>query len=165
MDDEIYVIVKNRAKSFALAFLDEFLPDRENCSVEFPVPRFSDNPTAVYEDELQLLDYLELTERASYGIIWGNLRKNTEISHAILYYTEDACMILGIAVSVDGIGKNGLAKYFRQLAEFSGAEYGYVMGEGPPLDTYAEFISASKRPDIDRLYKGKVMVIGHEGAE
>lgn len=124
----------DRSARFARAFLDHFLPKREPCAVEYPVPQCADVPEAVITTGSEILEYLEKHCDEPYSLYWNDVNPGTG-AQAMLFHTRDGEVVFGLALPTESPGER-----LKELAAFVGAEYAYLGWEEPPPDTSREFI-------------------------
>jgi len=148
---EIYVLCKDRSKALVLAFLEHFLPNREEVAEDYPYPEYADSPKHVYDDCEEILGVLEQDKNESYSLYWDDT-SNGEVRSAMVFYTEDASMIAGVTVAS---GKE--EAWLRKLSDCLGGGYGYVGFDAPPPETKAEFIDLCESTDQTRLIGGELV--------
>jgi len=136
MNQEIYVLCSDRSSSFAVRFLNEFLHTREPSAGEYAFPQVSDEPVQVFQDAFELFALLEANPREPYAFYWNNRLSTASIHQAMLFYTKDDHLILGLAVD-----PALQAVEMTRLKQFAGTDVGYFGWEQPPPETAAEFIS------------------------
>jgi hypothetical protein len=134
MDQEIYVLTSNRSPEFTTAFLDTFLPSRSALAADYPVPWLEETPDLIFYSASELISYLGENPQESYGIHWHSTNTEVEISHAMLYYTIDGHLVLGLAVA-----PSVLKETIVRLLAFAGVENGLMGSEQPPPDNVADF--------------------------
>lgn len=148
---EIYVLCKERTKRLVSKFLDELLPSREEMAEDYPYPEYSDEPECVYDASDELVQVLEENKSESYSVYWDNTGDGV-VKNAMTFFTEDGCMIVGIAVPGDEV-----EHWLNELSEIVGGQYGYVGFDAPPPETREEFIQLCKESDQVRLIAGEVV--------
>ena len=134
MTQEIYALAVDRKASTAEAFLEEFLPKRVAVADDYPVPAFSEHPTALFATAQQLMTYLELNPDEPYGIYWNATSGHSSNRQAMLFYTVDGCLIFGIAVQ-----HNEAEIQLDRLVSYSGSGIGMFGSEERPPETACEF--------------------------
>lgn len=149
---EIYMLCKSRSKEFAVAFLENFAPNREPCSDEYPYPEYEEPAKHVYDDVEELLGELENSKGESYSLYWNGIDM-PKVKNAMLFYTEDGQMVAGLAVE-----QNSVEKLFSELALFSDAKYGYVSFDSPPPETKDEFVQYCRNSDQVRMVDGEMLI-------
>jgi hypothetical protein len=149
MDDvEVYVLLDVRSCAVAGDFLDEYLPYRESTANNFPFPEFVNEPETVFTSPDDLMRHLENNPQRSYSLYW-NASKPGRVSQAMIFYTIDGAMILGIAGRFDVP-----QAVLQQLAQTYGAKYGYLTSEECPPSTKSEFMRISTESTLPSLVNG-----------
>ncbi|MFS1523877.1 hypothetical protein ACL7TT_07155 [Microbulbifer sp. 2304DJ12-6] len=148
---EIYILCKNRSKKLVFEFLDKFLPNREASAEEYPYPEYVDQPEHVYSDVAELMAVLDSNEDESYSLYWDST-DNAKVKNAMVFYTVDGGLIVGIAVEDDH-----REAWLNKLSNLVGGEFGYVSFEMPPPETVQEFIEYSEKSDQVRLISGNIV--------
>ena len=134
---DLYFLQEHRSKATVLAFLDEVMPDREESAAAYVLE--STGETFWGMDEL--LDQLEIDGRSDNAVYWQNRDSGSSVTHAMVFYTTDGAMILGISMPVQysvplpGEIKNRYARLYQWLE----ARAGCVTIEEPPPATVAGF--------------------------
>lgn len=136
MTQEIYALAKDRSAKFATSFLDTLLPCRMAVADNYPVPECADVPTQVFQCEDQLFDFLEANPDMGYGLYWNSRSATSQISQAMLFYTDDGYLILGLAVD-----PQSALRILEELKRFASTEFGMVGSEQRPPETAQEFIA------------------------
>lgn len=134
MTQEVYALATNRTAATANAFLDEFLPKRLSFSDEYLVPESSDEPTNVFTTTIALMDYLETNPTEAYGLYWNSASDPAPIRQAMLFYTTDCHLILGLATVPNEAGR-----ILDRLVRFAGTGIGMLGSESRPPETAVEF--------------------------
>ncbi len=94
----IYGLLNDRSKTTALAFLDRYMPDREQSAAEYEFPRFSRPPDFLLFDYLDVLDYLEEHLRTPYALYLRNTKCDISPINAMFFFTSDEHVIYGLDV-------------------------------------------------------------------
>jgi len=128
-----YVLVQGRSFDLVMQFLDRFLQQREQAAAEYEVPRFSDTPRFVFRHAVDLMAYCAKYLDEPHAIYFRNTTAG-EPAHAMIFYTADGEMILGLSTQVSRAGR-----FLDELKAFAGSDTGYIDYETPPPDTAAEF--------------------------
>ncbi len=134
MTQEFYALGNDRSANTVRGFLDHFLPNREPCSSEYPVPESSDVPKCVLKTESEILDYMERYPDEPYGLYWDDAGRSSR--QAMVFYTRDSHVIFGLAEET-----SEPTRRLRELAGFVGATYSRLGSEQRPPETAAEFIA------------------------
>lgn len=148
--NEVYVLCGARSAQLAQKFLDVFLPCRKPLSFDYPYPQYSDYPTIVFENPVDVMNRLEsdLTER--YSLYWGELDIKTH-TQSMLFFTNDGGMIAGVATY-----DSDLVNVLRRLSDLVGGRFGYLSFESPPPHTCHEFIAMCRVTDSPALVDGRI---------
>lgn len=87
-----------------------------------------------------------------YGIYWRNPDEQAEPACAMVFFTNDGELIVGISDRVrravfnrddEQAETQRAARRLRELAGSMGADYGVILLESPPPDTVASFVQAA----------------------
>ena len=122
---------------FTREWLGGFVPTAN----DYELPRYASDPTVVYDSADELIDVLLERPDEPHGIYWENTGDGP-VSTAMLFFTSDGGMIIGLTVSGD---QNTALQYLDRLAKTVEARFGYITGEEPPPDYAAEFIDLARR--------------------
>lgn len=150
-DVEVYVLTQKRSSVVATAFLDAFIPCRQQSVESYPVPAYSDVPLYQFSQCNEILAYLEENVSTSYTLYWDNL-SDENVKQAMLFYTVDGMMIAGLA------GREIETFHaLNDIARIVGGEFGYVSnGEFPPQNRQ-DFVALCLDAECDRLVYGRVV--------
>jgi len=140
MTQEIYALSGARNSSVANVFLAKFLPKRSGFASDYPVPECADSPTIVFPTTDTLMTYLDTNVQETYSIYWNNLDEVSQIRQAMLFYTSDGCLILGLAVA-----ESQSKRLLDGLIGFAGTQHGMFGHEERPPETAREFIQACQK--------------------
>lgn len=138
MTQEFYALGNDRSANNVRRFLEHFLPDREPCSSDYPVPESSDAPQYVLKTESEILDFMERHSDEPYGLYWNGVGRSS--AQAMVFYTRDNHVIFGLAEETTDPGIK-----LRELADFVGARYSTLGSEQRPPDTADQFIALCSR--------------------
>ncbi len=138
-----YFLVDTRDTKFVTRFLDKYVPKREAICEYYIIS------TEYGEDEIEpenldfVLLFYEHHVNTSYYIYLRNLDEDSLIAFAILTYTDDAKMVLGVSVigsfnDVDDMREN--TKIFNDIKAFTNSDTACMVLEEPPPSNTAEFI-------------------------
>jgi hypothetical protein len=100
------------------------------------VPRWVDDPIAVYHNAEELIDILLCWPEEPHGIYWRNTG-DEPVRTAMLFFTTERQMIVGLTVDGD---RSTALEYLTRLAKTVDGHVVYITGEEPPPDTAAELI-------------------------
>jgi len=131
---DIYSLVESRDKTLVRAFLDNFLPNREEAADEYEVPQYSENPSIVYKNAEELIEYMNNNSNEVHAIYWRSL-SDGDPKDAMVFYTSDGCMILGLSIE----DEEKEQYYLRKLMSFTNSDISGIAYEQAPPDTKSEF--------------------------
>ena len=137
-----------RTKAFIAAFLDRFLPQREEYTDTYELPQFSEHPIIVFSSAEQLMDYLEHAPYHLHAIYWYNPQEGP-IRAAMCLYTSDGQAILGLTCETLHPDKSKEEEYLKQAMGFCRSATGLIEYEKPaPKDTheFMQRIAAGGKP-------------------
>jgi hypothetical protein len=134
MTQELYALGRDRSIKSVRAFLDNYLPEREPCADDYPVPESSDSRTLVLQTDNEILTFLADHPNEPYALYWNGAGASS--TQAMLFYTCDGNIIFGLAVEAEYP-----ADHLRHLSEFVGAEFAMLGTEERPPSTTPEFIA------------------------
>jgi len=153
---DIYVIKKSRSKKLATDFLNHFLPKREESSVDYFIPEYSENPTHEFDNASDLMKFLELNKNYSNRIYWRNTDDKNPNKHGMIFYNEDGTMIFGISRNADisgNLNTENKDKCLIEMKNFFDTNLGYIHYENPPVDNYKEFVEIVNKLENNTLLK------------
>ncbi len=129
---DVHVLAPERSAAVANRFLAAFAPNREETTAEYAFPRYSAEPSIVFETAAEAIRYcIERPEEAQ-SLYFSN--RNGKPAWVMLFFTTDAALILGVSVESS---EEDVA--LAELQCHAGSEIGYITFESPPADTAAEF--------------------------
>lgn len=128
MTREISAFGKIRTAGYALAFLDQFLPNRQPVNEEYPVPESQDPPGFVFQTDL------ETNASEPYALYWNDASPS-QYDQAMLFYTRDGKIIMGLSCE-----ESVLEEKYRQLREYSGSQWILYGWEQHPPDSSEAFL-------------------------
>ena len=142
--NDIHVLAPKRSAAAACRFLDEFVPDREPGAAEYEFPEFAEHPEVVFRDWVEAVNYAAKRPSERHLISFRNPAAD-QPALAMVYFTGDGGMILGISISAgqeDRVrGAVELAEWLARVQAATGAEIGYALHESPPsYETIAAFV-------------------------
>jgi hypothetical protein len=135
MTQEFYALGRDRSAITVLAFLNHFLPQRDPCADDYPVPEGADVPTVILRNEPEILEYLAQHPSEPYGLYWNDAAAQSG-AQAMVFYTRDAHVIFGLAEDAAEP-----ARRLSELAAFVGATYSMIDSERRPPDTADAFMA------------------------
>jgi hypothetical protein len=139
--NEAYVLLRNRKYERCKAFLEHFVPARQELAEDYPVPEFAEEPVKLCRGEDEILRFLAGT-RDSYSIYWSNAVDDAKVKQAMVFFLSDGSMILGLAIH--GESEQLAREMLRELVEFSMASLGYVAFDERPPDTSLAFMQRAQ---------------------
>jgi hypothetical protein len=145
---DIYVAVKTRSKSKALAFLDHFLPMREETANEYEYPQYSDSSSQMFDTVDQLMDFLEQSKKSKYNLYWHNIDSSKPNQHCMLFYTKDEALVFGISREADIEDRTNTRneeECLDLMLTFFQTDIGYITYEDLPADSFEEFLIEYKK--------------------
>lgn len=141
---DCYVLTPRRAAEIVVQFLEHFMPDRRPLFDAKDPHEVLGVPKDSTDEEIFM--FLESNPTRAYSMYWSNRRDGSPY-HAIVSFTEDGCLILGLSPSYDD--EEALARQaLMQLKKFSASSLGYVSVEEPPaISREAFLIRAELEPE------------------
>jgi hypothetical protein len=129
---DVYALATARTTDEVQRFLAHFAPEREESADDYTIPRFSDSPLYVFDRANEVIEYCvsHLTEPQS--IYWRCLRESGP-AHAMVFFTTDGALLLGLSVITDE------DQWLKDLKAFAGSNVGCVLFEEAPPDSAEEF--------------------------
>jgi hypothetical protein len=132
---DCYVLARQRTRSFIRAFLDRFLPQRQEYTDVYEVPQFAEQPTEVFPSADDLLEYLETHPHEVHAVYWFNPQEAT-LRAAMALFTSDAQVILGLTCETLYPDTRTERDCLTQVLAFCGSTIGLIEYEKPaPRDT------------------------------
>ena len=136
---DIYVLVDNRDIKFIQDFIEHFIPDNREMADEYEIPQYSDSPDFLFTKAIELMRYCEKHEEVSHAIYWFN-NLDEDPKDAMVFYTDDGKMILGLSIEDESREQEWLVK----LKSFSKSDQGCILYENPPPESSKEFLKLTK---------------------
>jgi hypothetical protein len=127
----VYVLSPDRSTKSAERFLATFTPHREQSADDYVFPQYADQPQHVVKSAREAIEYCEAHPEETQSMYFRNL--GTGPAHAMLFFTSDGGLILGLSVV------EGEDEWFARLKEHAGSTIGYMAIEEAPSATAAEF--------------------------
>ena len=144
---DIYVIEKHRRKDRAIAFLDHFVPNRNEGADEYLIPQYSDDPLYSFSRADEVMSFLESNPTFAQSLYWQNLDEESLNSHGMVFYTKDGCIIFGISRAVDMDDHTNTVledEGLNQMKAYFNTALGYIHYESPPAASYEKFTAIVK---------------------
>jgi hypothetical protein len=137
---DCYVLAPRRSAEIAVQFLEHFMPERRPLFDPADPHEVLGLPKDSTDEEI--LSFLESNPTCAYSMYWSNRRDGAPY-HAIVSFTHDGCLILGLSPSYDD--EEALAlDALMQLEKFSASSLGYVSVEEPPAISREAFLSRAE---------------------
>lgn len=135
---DIYVISEKRDRKTIEAFLNNFLPEREESADEYEVPQYSDNPELMFSEARELIEYCEDHKNIEHAIYW-RASGNSKPEHGMVFYLSDGFVVYGL--STDASNQQYAAQLLVELKKYFNTTHGYIGHEASPdVDSYSEFL-------------------------
>jgi hypothetical protein len=135
MFQEIFALTDVRSAKFANQFLDLFLGKFDSLADDYPIPEHGTDTQSTFGKLNEILEYLERTPTESYSLYFATADANSPVFQAMLFFTSDAKLIIGVAVN------SAHAKDFSlRLKKIANTEYVIFGDESPPPPTSSEFV-------------------------
>ena len=141
---DCYVLTDSRTKEFINAFLDKFLPDRQESADEYEIPQYSNNPTVISKTADKLIELLERNKNEIHTIYWRNNSKTT-VQNAMCFFTDDGQVIVGLSCQTKYPDTSIEDSYLKDLKNFCKSERGYVTYEENATHNTTEFLERVKK--------------------
>lgn len=125
---DCYVLCENRNEKFISEFLNFFISEREESSDEYGFPQYDTNAELYFENVEKLIRHLIINNTSEYSIYWRNKKKD-KLRGAMLFFTEDGKLIIGLYCDTLKNDSKIEANYLAQLKEFSKSKFGYIAYE------------------------------------
>lgn len=133
---DCYVLAPRRDKEFITAFLDRFLPRREEYTDTYEYPQFAEQPVIVFHSAEQLLDYMEHDRHSVHAVYWYNPEEEP-VRAAMCLYTSDGQIIVGLTCETRYPDKSLEEGYLKEAMAFCRSTVGLIEYEKPaPKDTW-----------------------------
>lgn len=143
-----YFLVDTRDSKFVIRFLDKYIPQRAPVSDYYLIETENGEEEIDSKDMDYVLSFYETHINSVNNLYIENLDKSSLIAFAILTYTDDTKMILGVSVlgtfnDVDDMREN--VKIFRDIKSFANSAVACMTLEEPPPNNSLEFIEFAKQ--------------------
>lgn len=138
---DCYLLVNSRSVKDGMKFLDKFLPNRSESSVDFPIPLYADKPQRVFKNAVDLMLFLEMELNEDYMIYWKNTEIKNIIKHGMIFYTDDGKMIIGFSVEAHDPDDESVVQAFNEVKNYLNLEIGCITIEEEPPTNSIEFKS------------------------
>lgn len=131
---DIYVLHKGRSDKVIINFLNKFLCNYVASADEYEIPQYSSNPILTFNKAKDLMSYCKDNLNESHTIYWSN-KLEVDPKHAMVFYTNDSHMILGLSINNEMLA-NG---YLEQMKTFLTSKIGCILVETPAPENSIEF--------------------------
>lgn len=128
---DVYVLARERSAAVASRFLAAFAPQGTASASEYEFPEYSKRPDVVFSTAMEAIRYCAAHSDAGQRFYFNN--PSGDPAHAMLFFTNDGGLILGVSVADEE--EQALAR----LKAHAGVDIGYITFESPPCETAAEF--------------------------
>ncbi|WPQ66326.1 hypothetical protein SIO70_15820 [Chitinophaga sancti] len=136
-----YFLVDRRDALFVTQFLDRYLPEREPTSADYFIPSINNIDGKDIEIVLKFYEHYPNEKEIIY---LTNLDVNSLITHAILSYTDDAKMVLGISAIGNYHDLRENLRIHYDIKSFLNTTITCMTVETPPPTNSIEFIEFAK---------------------
>ena len=136
---DLYILAQHRSPGSADEFLDTFTPHREQSSAEYVFPTRSGRPAIIVTSASEAIRHCESNSVEEQSLYFRNLGPGPV--HAMLFFTGDGGLILGLSVFEGGGGE---VEALHRLRSFVGTNEGCIDFESPPPDSVAAFRKAEE---------------------
>ncbi len=132
---DLYVLVNSRSKKIIESFLNNFIPNREESADEYEIPQYSENPDFIFKKDCELMDYCENNNNINHTIYWRN-KENIVPKYAMVFYTIDGKMILGLSIEDEKLEQY----YLLNMKQFLKSDCGCIAYETPAPNNSNDFV-------------------------
>ena len=134
-----------RSQAFISAFLDTFLPHRQEVTRQYEVPQFAEQPDQVLYSAEALIDLLVQQPTEPHAIYWRNLDVS-RLRGAMCIFTTDGQVILGLYCETMRPDTAIEQQYLAALKAFCNRTDGLVLYEEPAPQDTAAFLKRLQAP-------------------
>lgn len=131
---DCYFLIPSRKKETLKKILSYFLPKRESSTDENIV---EDSITFSSVDSLMV--YLEQKDDLEYSLYWSNLDLQSDIRHAMVFYTSDKKMIFGVSIPAKEPDDERVVSLFFEIQSLLNSDLSCITVEEAPPTTTSEF--------------------------
>ncbi|WP_078126168.1 hypothetical protein [Leptospira alexanderi] len=125
---DCYWLVRDRRSEITKAFLNKFLPEREESFGNYPVPMRSESPIKTFMNVNELIEYLQDSDE-EYLIYWKNTNPRCIFKHGIAIYTDDKRLILGVSIEGNAPDEKDIIERYYTISNFLNAEISCITVE------------------------------------
>lgn len=139
---DLYILSKHRTRAAADAFLDRFLPHREESAVDYHVPRPATAPAIVFHRAADLIEHCCDHPATAHSIYWQATTGDTP-GHAMIFFLSDGYVIYGLstAAAEEGVTRSLLDDLKRHFH----SDDALLRHEEAPPHSAAAFHAAMRR--------------------
>jgi hypothetical protein len=153
--NDLYVLAPHRTEEAVRQFLDAVLPNREATADEYEFPEYSNLPEQVFREPAAAIRYA-VAHRDERKRIGFHNAGDGEPAHAMVFFTGDGGMILGVSLAARQDEREReaaeIAGWLARLCSLTGARWGYALHESPPsyetIETFLKDSGAASDPKI-----------------
>lgn len=149
---DCYVLSENRNTKFIIDFLNQFVPNRINTTEGYAIPHYAGNEVITFKKDANLIEYLVENKTVTYSFYWEN-NKNSEITHAMCFFTNDGKIILGLSTKTKFPNTEIEDNIMKKMKEFISNEYFLITYEEPAPLNSLEFIELIHERNKEKVYK------------
>lgn len=133
---DIYVLSKMRDRITIDAFLNAFMPHREEAADEYEVPQYADAPKIVFKHASDLIDYCCIHLREVHALYWRAVG-GTKPEHAMVFFLPDEHIVFG--VSTDAANEPSARSLLERLKRHFGSDEALLYHESCPPESADAF--------------------------
>ena len=149
---ELYILCGDRSLEIACKFLDKFTPDRKALAKDYYFPQYSDEPTYILKNDIDIIKMLTSFTNEPYSLYWAG--HNGCIDESMLFFTKDGGMIAGVVIDYSMATKDFFIEFFNCVL----GKFGYIDFECDPPDFTHEFIKKCEDSTLIKLINGEVFL-------
>jgi hypothetical protein len=143
---DIYVLANERSQRTVDKFLTTWAEGFHEAADDYPVPQYTKSHTKMFAVVNQLIEYLLTHPEEYYAIYWSNPDRAADLASAMLFFTVDKGLIVGVSSTRPMQFRDNETEVYRHLKallenlgrDFD-AQAGCVLYEVPPPDSAKEF--------------------------
>jgi len=139
---DIYSLYRSRDRPTIYAFLERFMPDREETADEYEIPQYADSPSLVLHTASELLDYCCLHSEEVNGVYWQSIG-GSRPEHGMVFFHADGSMVLGL--STDASDQDFVDQLCCDLGKIGEPVASYITHEDlppPSADAFVELVQS-----------------------
>ncbi len=136
---ESYYLINSRKSKVILNFIENNSIVKKELTDEYSVPQYSDITERTFSSDEELLFYLESNPNYDYNIYWENENKESVIKQFSIHFTDDAKMILGVAIVGNEPNSKDSIKLFKEIKNYLNSTIACITSEESPPTNSIEF--------------------------